>query len=96
MEYPWRAPQKTPTWFKPDFKIVNGNLRVPTTPGMGLEIDPGYLQAATVVAKVSPAVTNFAPVVTAAFKRLVDYLRAKGGVDPAEESLGSGPRQRLA
>ena len=53
MEYPWRAPQKTPTWFKPDFKIVNGNLRVPTTPGMGLEIDPAYLQGATVVAKIT-------------------------------------------
>jgi len=55
MEYPWRAPQKTPSWFKPDFKIVNGNLRVPTTPGMGLEIDPAYLQAATVVAKITKA-----------------------------------------
>ncbi|MDP3068682.1 MAG: enolase C-terminal domain-like protein [Opitutaceae bacterium] len=24
MEYPWRAPPKAPTWFKPDFKIVDG------------------------------------------------------------------------
>jgi L-alanine-DL-glutamate epimerase-like enolase superfamily enzyme len=52
MEYPWRAPQKAPTWFTPDFKIVNGSIRVPTTPGMGLEIDPAFLAQATVVAKI--------------------------------------------
>ncbi len=52
MEYPWRAPQKAPTWFTPDFKIVNGSIRVPTAPGMGLEIDPAYLKAATVIAKI--------------------------------------------
>ena len=52
MEYPWRAPQKAPTWFKPDFKITDGKLRAPTTPGMGLEIDPDFLKAATVVAKI--------------------------------------------
>ncbi len=53
MEYPWRAPQKTPSWYQPDFKIVNGAIRVPTTPGMGLVIDPAYLQAATVVANIT-------------------------------------------
>ncbi len=53
MEYPWRAPQKTPSWYKPDFKIVNGAIRVPTTPGMGLEIDQAYLNAATVVAQIT-------------------------------------------
>lgn len=52
MEYPWRAPQKAPTWFKPDFKITDGKLRAPTTPGMGLEIDPDFLKTATVVAKI--------------------------------------------
>ena len=52
MEYPWRAPQQTPTWYKPDFKIVNGKIQVPTTPGMGLEIDPDYLKQAIVVAKI--------------------------------------------
>lgn len=55
MEYPWRAPQKAPTWFKPDFKIVDGKIRVPTTPGMGLEIDPDYLKQATVIAKIDRA-----------------------------------------
>ncbi len=53
MEYPWRAPQKTPEWYKPDFKITDGKLRVPDAPGMGLEIDPAYLQAAAVVAKIT-------------------------------------------
>jgi L-alanine-DL-glutamate epimerase-like enolase superfamily enzyme len=52
MEYPWRAPQKTPTWYKPDFKIRDGKIRVPDTPGMGLEIDPDFLKAATVVAMI--------------------------------------------
>ena len=52
MEYPWRAPQKTPAWYKPDFKIVDGKIRVPTAPGMGLEIDPDYLAKATVICKV--------------------------------------------
>jgi L-alanine-DL-glutamate epimerase-like enolase superfamily enzyme len=52
MEYPWRAPQRTPTWYKPDFKITDGKIRVPDAPGMGLEIDPEYLKAATVVAKI--------------------------------------------
>lgn len=52
MEYPWRAPQKTPTWYQPDFKITDGKIRVPDSPGMGLEIDPEYLKAATVVAMI--------------------------------------------
>ncbi len=55
MEYPWRAPQQTPTWYKPDFKIVNGKIKVPTTPGMGLEIDPDYLKQSTVVAHIDKA-----------------------------------------
>jgi L-alanine-DL-glutamate epimerase-like enolase superfamily enzyme len=55
MEYPWRKPQETPTWYKPDFKIVNGKIRVPDTPGMGLEIDPDYLKEATSIAKIDQA-----------------------------------------
>ncbi len=43
MEYPWRKPQQTPSWYKPDFKIVDGKIKVPTTPGMGLEIDPDFI-----------------------------------------------------
>lgn len=52
MEYPWRKPQSPPTWYQPDFKIVDGKLRVPTTPGMGLEIDPAYLAGATLIARI--------------------------------------------
>ena len=52
MEYPWRAPQKPPTWYQPDFKIVDGKIHVPTTPGMGLEIDPEYLAKSSVVCKI--------------------------------------------
>jgi L-alanine-DL-glutamate epimerase-like enolase superfamily enzyme len=52
MEYPWRAPQKPTTWYQPDFKITDGNIRVPDSPGMGLEIDPDYLAKSSVVCKV--------------------------------------------
>jgi L-alanine-DL-glutamate epimerase-like enolase superfamily enzyme len=52
MEYPWRKPTAPPSWYKPDFKITGGKLRVPTTPGMGLEIDPDYLAKATVIARI--------------------------------------------
>jgi L-alanine-DL-glutamate epimerase-like enolase superfamily enzyme len=55
MEYPWRASQKKPTWYTPDFKIKDGKIQVPTTPGMGLEIDPDYLKQATVVASITVA-----------------------------------------
>ena len=53
MEYPWRAPQKKPSWYTPDFRIVKGRIQVPTTPGMGLEIDHAYLQAAKVLASIT-------------------------------------------
>ena len=53
MEYPWRKPQETPSWYRPDFRIVDGKIAVPTTPGMGLEIDPDYLTSATVVATIT-------------------------------------------
>jgi L-alanine-DL-glutamate epimerase-like enolase superfamily enzyme len=52
MEYPWRRPQVAPTWYTPDFKIVDGKIKVPTAPGMGLEIDPDYLKAATIIARI--------------------------------------------
>ncbi len=52
MEYPWRASQKAPTFYTPDFKIIAGKIRVPTTPGMGIEFDADYLKEATVVAKI--------------------------------------------
>jgi len=52
MEYPWRAPQRAESWYTPDFKIADGKIKVPKTPGMGLEIDPDYLKKTTVVAKI--------------------------------------------
>lgn len=52
MEYPWRKPQTPPSWYQPDFKIVDGKLCVPTTPGMGLEINPDFLAGATLVARI--------------------------------------------
>jgi L-alanine-DL-glutamate epimerase-like enolase superfamily enzyme len=55
MEYPWRKPQTFPAWYKPDFKIVDGKIRVPATPGMGLEIDPDYIRQATSIAKIAPS-----------------------------------------
>lgn len=60
MKYPWRAPQKAPTWFQPDFKIVDGKIRVPTAPGMDLEIVPAYLAQATVIAKIDRATKSTA------------------------------------
>ena len=56
MEYPWRAPQRPVSWYKPDFKITAGKIQVPTAPGMGLEIDPEYLKKATVICKLDKAV----------------------------------------
>ena len=52
MEYPWRDSQKTPTWYKPDFKITDGKIKVPKTAGMGLEIDPDFLKQATVLMRI--------------------------------------------
>ena len=53
MEYPWRNPQRTPSWYKPDFKIIDGKIKVPRTPGIGIEIDPDYLKQATVVFQIN-------------------------------------------
>ncbi len=56
MEYPWRALQKSASWYQPDFRIQNGRIRVPDTPGMGVAFDPDYIRGATVIARiVSPA-----------------------------------------
>ncbi|HWA07903.1 MAG TPA: mandelate racemase/muconate lactonizing enzyme family protein [Opitutaceae bacterium] len=56
MEYPWRAPQKAVSWYKPDFRITGGKIQVPTTPGMGLEIDPDYLKKATLISRADKPV----------------------------------------
>jgi L-alanine-DL-glutamate epimerase-like enolase superfamily enzyme len=53
MEYPCREAQKAQSWFAPNFIIKNGQLPVPTGPGLGVEVDPAFLAQAEVVAKVS-------------------------------------------
>ena len=53
MEYPCREPQKAQSWFSPNFIIKNGQLPVPTGPGLGIEVDPAFLAQAEVVAKIS-------------------------------------------
>jgi L-alanine-DL-glutamate epimerase-like enolase superfamily enzyme len=49
MEYVSRGPAKKESWYSPNFEIRNGAIPVPTGPGMGLEFDPDFLKAATVV-----------------------------------------------
>ena len=39
-------PDKTPTWFSPALTISDGMLQVPKGPGLGVEIDPGFLRKA--------------------------------------------------
>ena len=53
MEYPWRRPQVAPTWYTPDFKIVNGKIQIPKTPGMGIAYDPDFIRQCVVVAQIS-------------------------------------------
>jgi len=52
MEYPWRSSQKSEKWYIPDFKIINGKIRVPKTPGMGLEFDPDFLKQSITICKI--------------------------------------------
>ena len=53
MEYPWRKPRETPDWFTPDFKIVDGRIKVPKGPGMGIEVDPSVISRADILATVT-------------------------------------------
>ncbi len=46
MEYPWRQPPKPEPWYSPQFDVKNGVVKVPTGPGLGIEIDPKFLAAA--------------------------------------------------
>jgi L-alanine-DL-glutamate epimerase-like enolase superfamily enzyme len=49
MEFPYRAKPKPVSWYTPNFTIKDGKIKVPETPGLGVEYDPGYLKAAEVV-----------------------------------------------
>jgi L-alanine-DL-glutamate epimerase-like enolase superfamily enzyme len=46
MEFPHRGNEKTESWYTPEFKIRNGTITVPTTPGLGIQFDPAYLAKA--------------------------------------------------
>jgi len=49
MEYVSRGPAKRESWYTPNFEIKDGVIPVPSSPGMGLEFDPGFLKTAKVV-----------------------------------------------
>ncbi len=46
MEYPWREPEKSVSWYTPNLFIKNGRIAVPDGPGLGIEYDPAYFSAA--------------------------------------------------
>ena len=46
IEYPWRKSQEEETWYTPNFMVRDGVLRIPDSPGLGVEIDPDYLAGA--------------------------------------------------
>jgi L-alanine-DL-glutamate epimerase-like enolase superfamily enzyme len=46
MEFPHRGNEKTESWFSPQFKIQNGTVAVPSTPGLGIQFDPAFLAKA--------------------------------------------------
>lgn len=46
MEFPWRKPHDPEPWYSPSFPVRGGVVKVPTGPGLGVEIDPGFLKQA--------------------------------------------------
>ena len=46
MEFPYRNKDENESWQSPAFVIRNGVVKVPTGPGLGLEIDPKFLATA--------------------------------------------------
>jgi L-alanine-DL-glutamate epimerase-like enolase superfamily enzyme len=46
MEFPYRNKDQNESWQSPHFIIKNGVVKVPTGPGLGLEIDPKFLAGA--------------------------------------------------
>jgi len=50
MEYPYRGKYSNESWFAPHFTIVNGAIKAPEGPGLGIMIDPDYLSKGKVVA----------------------------------------------
>lgn len=50
MEYPHRGLPKAESWYTPNFSIKDGNISVPTGPGLGIEFDPKYMSASERIA----------------------------------------------
>jgi len=46
MEFPHRGNEKMESWYTPEFKIRNGTITVPTTPGLGIQFDPAFFAKA--------------------------------------------------
>jgi L-alanine-DL-glutamate epimerase-like enolase superfamily enzyme len=44
MEFPYRGKEKHESWYTPNFVIRNGVVKVPRTPGLGVEFDPDYVR----------------------------------------------------
>lgn len=49
MEFPWRAPHKSASWYSPNFVVQDGKVKVPTGPGLGVDCDPDFLKKAVKV-----------------------------------------------
>lgn len=46
MEFSWRRPHQPVSWYSPQFVVRNGTVKVPAGPGLGVEIDPAFLNKA--------------------------------------------------
>ena len=46
MEFPWREPHEPVSWYAPNSVVRKGVVEVPRGPGLGVEIDPGFLARA--------------------------------------------------
>lgn len=46
MEFPHRGKANGASWYTPNFTIRNGMVKVPQTPGLGVEFDPDYIKKA--------------------------------------------------
>jgi L-alanine-DL-glutamate epimerase-like enolase superfamily enzyme len=49
MEFPWRAPHETESWYSPQFMIQNGVVKVPSGHGLGVQFDSDFLAKAVKV-----------------------------------------------
>jgi L-alanine-DL-glutamate epimerase-like enolase superfamily enzyme len=47
MEWPYRGRPKPASWYTPNFEIVDGKIKVPTGPGLGVDFDPDYIKKST-------------------------------------------------